>query len=373
MSSPDPSSPPRLQSLDALRGFDMLWIIGADAVSGSLLGLKAGPLVDAVGREMGHSAWEGFTFYDLIFPLFVFIMGVSIALSLDKLVQRQGRAGAVRRVLKRSLLLYVLGLLFYGGFSAGIAHIRLLGVLQRLALCYLATSLLSLWFRPRILVATALGLLAGYWALLRFVPVPGFGAGDLAEGHNLTNWIDARYLPLHKWHGDHDPEGLLSTLPAVASCLAGFAAGAFLRDSRRPPAATARLLAMAGLACLAGGLLWSLEFPLIKKLWTSSFALVAAGWSLLLLAGFHYLIEGRGITRWARPFLWIGSNALTIYLISHLVDFRGLSARFVGGEVGAALDRLWPGLDGLVMAATGIGLCVLICRFLYDRKIFIRL
>ena len=373
MNPPAEQPAQRVESLDALRGFDMLWIIGADAVSGALLGLKAGPAVDFLGMEMEHSPWAGFTFYDLIFPLFVFIMGTSISLSVRKQVETQGHAGAIRRIFKRAALLYLLGLLFYGGLASGISHIRLLGVLQRLALCYAATALLSLALRPRTLLAVGAGLLLGYWALLRFVPVPGFGAFDLVEGHNLTNWIDAHYLPLHKWHGDHDPEGILSTLPSIASCILGFAAGTILQDPSRRPAAKSALLAGCGVACLCLGLLWGFEFPLIKKLWTSSFALVAGGWSLLLLAGFHQVIDVMGHKKWATPFLWIGSNALTIYLISHLVDFKGLSARFVGGELGALLNRVWPGLSDLALAATGIFLCVLVCRFLYAKRIFIRL
>lgn len=351
----------------------MFWIVGADALGGAFAGLKGGVVVHFLAEQLEHAEWVGFTFYDLIFPLFVFMIGVAITLSLDRIVAKEGRGAALRRVLRRGLLMYVLGVLYYGGISEGYERIRLLGVLQRLALCYVGTSLLYLYLKPRGLALVAGVLLAGYWALLTFVPVPGFGAGDFAEGHNLANWIDARYLPLHKWNGDHDPEGLLSTLPALASCILGVFAGLLLRDSKRTPAQKMQLLAGAGLALVVAGYVWGLQFPLIKRIWTSSFALVAGGYSALLLATFYYVIDVRGVRGWAQPFVWIGSNALTIYLVSRVVDFRALSAWFLGGEIAAGLDGFWPGLGALVLALTGIALSVALCRYLYQRKIFLRL
>jgi len=368
-----PPAPARLVSLDALRGFDMVWIIGADAVGSALSKFQGGPVGRFFATQMQHTDWDGFHFYDLIFPLFVFMVGMAVTLSLDRLVEREGRAAALRRIFKRGVLLYVLGLLFYGGVAEGFAHVRLLGVLQRLAICYVAASLLYLYLKPRALVGVFVALLAGYWALLTFVPVPGFGAGDFVRGHNLANWIDAHYLPGKIWYGDYDPEGLLSTLPAIASCLLGLFAALVLRDANRWPPQKLRLLVLGGLALLALGWLWHRQFPVNKRLWTSSFVLVSGGWSVLLLAAFYYAIDLRGWRRWAEPFVWVGSNALTIYVISHLVDFGNLSARFLGGEIAATLDAAWPGLGAVVLALSGITLCVLVCRFLYLRKIFIRL
>jgi predicted acyltransferase len=368
-----PPGPPRLVSLDALRGFDMIWIIGADAVGSALSRFQGGPVVRFFATQMEHTDWDGFHFYDLIFPLFVFMVGMAVTLSLDRIVEKEGRGAALRRIFKRGVLLYVLGLLYYGGIAEGFAHVRWLGVLQRLAICYVATSLLYLCLKPRALVVVFVALLAGYWALLTFVPVPGFGAGDFARGHNLANWIDAHYLPGKLWYGDYDPEGLLSTLPAIASCLLGLFAALVLRDAHRWPPQKLRRLVFGGVALIALGWLWHLQFPVNKRLWTSSFVLVSGGWSVLLLAAFYYTIDLRGWRKWAEPFVWVGSNALTIYLISHLVDFGNLSARFLGGEIAATLDALWPGLSSVVLAFVGITLCVAVCRFLYLRKIFIRL
>ena len=372
VASPAPPAP-RLLSLDALRGFDMLWIVGADALGGAFARLHGGAPARFLAEQMEHVAWQGFHFYDLIFPLFVFMVGAAVPLSLDKMVATEGRGAALRRVLRRTLLLYLLGLFYYGGFGTPLTELRLLGVLQRLALCYGAASLLYLHLRPGGLVTAAAMLLVGYWALLTFVPVPGFGAGDFAEGHNLANWIDARFLPLRKWDGDHDPEGLLSTLPAVASCLLGVLASLWLKNARRSAAARGWLLVGAGAALLAIGQIWGLQFPVIKKLWTSSFVLVAGGWSAMLLGAFYLVIDVAQVRSWAWPFVWVGCNPLAIYLVSNIVDFGKLSERFAGGDIAAGLDALWPGLGGLVLALVGAALSFAACRFLYQRKIFLRL
>ncbi|HEY8994084.1 MAG TPA: DUF5009 domain-containing protein [Lacunisphaera sp.] len=375
MNSSDQPNPThvRLGSLDALRGFAMLGIVGGDSLGKAFEGLQGGAVTPWIARQFGHAEWAGFTFYDLIFPLFLFVIGAAIPLSLDRLVEREGRAAAVRRVFRRGLLMYVLGVLFYGGITHGWHQIRWVGVLQRLAFCYVAVSLLHLWLKPRAIAAVGLAVLAGYWALMTFVPVPGFGAGDYTRGHNLANWIDAHYLPGKVWYGDYDPEGLLSTLPAIVTGLLGLFAGRLLRATDRSPRAKASYLMAAGAGLLVLGHLWGLQFPVIKRIWTSSYVLVAGGWSLMLLGAFYALIDVHGWRRWALPLEWIGANALTIYLVSRFVDFDELSAFFVGGEIASGLNAVWPGLGGLMLSFTGIALCMALCGFLYARKIFLRL
>lgn len=363
----------RLSSLDALRGFAMMWIVGADALGGAFARLNGGSWSAFAATQLEHSAWEGFRFYDLIFPLFVFMVGVALTYSLGGLVATKGRHGALRRVFRRAIIMYLLGILYYGGFATPISQFRLMGVLQRLAFCYFFASLLMIYLRPRALFGALLALLVGYWAAMTFVPVPGFGPGDFGEGHNLANWVDAHYLPLRKHDGDHDVEGLLSTLPAIGTCLLGVFAGLLLRDPARSPRRRALLMAGAGVALIAGGYAWGLQFPVIKKLWTSSFVLVAGGWSAVLLAGFYFLIDVAKVNFWAQPLVWIGTNALTIYLLSRFVDFRALSAHVAGGDVERGLNACWAGLGGLVLALTSIVICTGICRFLYLRKIFLRL
>lgn len=358
----------RLLSLDALRGFDMFWIVGAEELIRGLEKIADTGPTRLLSDQLRHKAWAGFHFEDLIFPLFVFIIGVSLVFSLSKTIEKSGRRGAILRILRRSALLYLLGILYYGGLSTPVENIRLLGVLQRLALCYLFASLLFCYLKPKALAGVCAGLLLGYWALLSFVPVPGHGAGDFAEGANLANYVDQQFLPLRKWDGDHDPEGLLSTLPAIASCLLGVFAGLLLKSTAVPDRKKVGYLVAAGLACLAAGWLWHLNFPVIKKIWTSSFVLVAGGYSCLLLAAFYQVIDVWKFQRWAMPFVWIGVNPITIYLGGRFIDFEAMAKLFVGGEVNKQFGRYGE----LVLALTTVAFGLWFLRFLYQRKIFLR-
>jgi predicted acyltransferase len=364
-------TPARLMSLDALRGFDMFWIVGADAIVEALHKVSDNRFVSGVAEQLEHVGWHGFHFEDLIFPMFVFIVGVSTVFSLDRMIEREGRGRAVLRIVRRAALLYVLGVISYGGFHEAYEKIRLLGVLQRIALAYLFTGLIYCFFDWRGRLAWCVGLLVGYWALMTFVPVPDGTAGDFREGHNLANWIDSQYLPLWKWeYKPWDPEGLLSTLPAIANCLIGTFAGMLLRDSKRGNRTKVLYLIAAGVVFVAAGWLWDLQFPVIKKIWTSSFVLVACGYSCLLLAAFHFVIEELSWRRWAMPFVWIGANPITIYLVHEVVDFDKIAERFVGGQLG---HDLFGDYRQLAVAATGLLLVFALCRFLYKRNIFIRL
>jgi predicted acyltransferase len=361
--------PTRLLSLDALRGFDMFWIAGADEIVMALKAAATAGPVAFLATQLEHVKWEGFRFYDLIFPLFVFIVGVSIVFSLTKALQQQGKGAAIKRIAVRTLLLYVLGLLYAGGISRGLEGVRLLGVLQRIALCYFFAAILFCFLRPRSLVIVCVTLLVGYWAMMTFIPVPGVGAGNYAEGLNLANWLDENYLPFRKWDGKHDPEGLLSTLPAIATCLLGVFAGLLLRNERVAPAQKVKWLVIAGVIGLLLGYLWGLQFPIIKKTWTSSFVLVAGGWSCLLLAGFYQVIELWRVTKWAQPFVWIGMNPIVIYLAAAWFPFKDVANWIAGGPVKARLGHWGEVLITVIMMT----LVILLARFLYRRKIFLRL
>jgi len=320
-------------------------------------------------------------FYDLIFPLFIFVTGVAIVFSLTRLVEQESRSNAHWRVLRRSLLLFALGLVYEGvskswpdsGVSESWPDIRLLGVLNRIALCYLFTSLLFLNLRlPGLIVAFA-AILAGYWALMTFVPVSGIGVGSYAKDANLANWIDAQYLPGRKWNGAWDPEGLLSTLPAIGTCLLGVFAGLLLKEPSLQPHQKTLWLIGAGAAMIALGVLWGLQFPIVKNIWTSSYVLVCGGSSALLLGVFHQVIDAWEWRSWATIFIWIGASAITLYLINGIVGFKPLATRLVGGDVGSFVDsHLTPGAGSFLAHAVGLLLAVALAGFLYRRKIFLR-
>ena len=369
----------RITSVDALRGLAMLWIITGDAFAWSLQDLAAGKqgwlgaALQFVGEQFKHAPWEGFRFYDLLFPLFIFVVGVSLVFSLTRLTEQEGKRAAHLRVLRRSLLLFVLGVIYYGGTANFWPEIRLLGVLQRIALCYLFASLLFLNLNVRGLVVAFVTLLVGYWALMTFVPVPEVGAGSFSKEANLARWIDYHYLPGKLAHDDWDSEGLLSTLPAVGTCLLGVLAGLLLKDARLDPVQKTRWLIGSGILLVAAGYLWGLHFPVIKPIWTSSFVLVAGGYSLLLLGTFYLLADVWGHRAWSTLFLWFGANAIALYMINNLMGFQAVASKLVGGDVYNFFNaHVTSGAGSLVNIAVAVTLAIVLARYLYQRKIFLR-
>lgn len=342
----------------------MFWIVGGDFLIRSLPKIWPGPFTEALAVQMEHCAWDGFRFYDLIFPMFVFLVGVAIPLSLPSIIERDGKWGAVKRILFRSVILFLLGVLYMGGVANGMDSLYLAGVLQRIAVAYFFAALCFCFLGTGLLVALTVALLAGYWALLTFVPVPGIGEASYAQGKNLAYWIDQNFLPGKKFEGT-----LLSTMPAVANCILGIFAGLLLKEPTVSPQRKVAWLFGAGGVLLGAGYAWSLQFPIIKLLWTSSYVLVACGWSALLLALFHQVMEVWNSRRWAEPLLWLGMNAITIYLVSSLVNFRRLADRFVGGDIAAALGPF----SDLIKAALALALVFWFVNFLYRRKILLRL
>jgi predicted acyltransferase len=370
----------RVISIDALRGFSFIGILGGDGIAWSLGEMADGKdniLGNAgafVRDQFSHVEWEGFCFYDLIFPLFIFITGVSIVFSLSRLIEREGKRAAHLRVLRRSLLLFALGVLYYGGMSKHWPDIRLVGVLQRIAICYLFASLLFLNFRWRGLVSAFILLVGGYWMLMTFVPVPGVGAGSYAMDANLANWIDFNYLPGMKWNVTRDPEGLLSTLPAIGSCLLGVFAGLLLQRSGLEPQQKSLWLIGAGALMVAGGYLWGLQFPIIKQIWTSSFVLVAGGYSAILLGVFYQIIDVWEWRRWSTVFVWIGTNAIALYMLGNVMNYyETFATRFVGGDIADFFDDyVTAGTGHLFTAAGGLALAICAASYLYHNKIFLR-
>ena len=369
----------RLVSLDALRGFNFIWILGADGAVIALADMmraRGGVLATAgnvLRAQMTHPYWEGLRFYDLIFPLFIFITGVAITLALPKQVAREGKAKTHLRVAKRALLLYVLGIIYYGGLSGDFDHIRYVGVLQRIAICYLAASILFLNLDWRGLAAATAALIVGYWALMTFVPVPGIGAGSFAPNANLANWLDTQFLPGRMWDKTRDPEGLLSTLPAIATCLLGVMSGLVLVRLDLGASRKSAWLIGGGIVMTAAGYVWALQMPLIKSIWSPSFVLATGGMSAILLGVFHQVIDVWGYKRWTPVFVWIGANAITLYLLNALMGFDVPARRIAGGEFGETLDALLlPGIGALLVNLVALGLVIALAGYLYQRKIFLR-
>lgn len=424
---PAPVPSTRLMSVDALRGFDMFWIVGGIWVARALNQMSDNPVTGFLLGQLRHERWEGLRFLDLVFPLFVFIMGVSIVFSLTKALESGGRRQAVRRIIPRGILLYLLGVFFYGGFNNNWPNIRLVGVLQLIAICYVAGALLFCYLKPRGLLLVTIALLAGYWGLMTFVPIRNyrfedadrlvdmqvkkdaeargeqpkpladaqrkevrnrvvqqaareyfatteFVTGKYEMGLNLANHLDFLYLPGRLVQTFWDPQGLLPTLPAIASGLLGIFAGLLLKRRDISDNLKVACLAGFGVAGVVLGSLWGLQFPVIKNIWTSSYVLVAGGYSALLLGLFYWLIEVRNWRGWCQPFVWIGCNALTIYLAVMLVDFPLLGSRLAGGDISNWMDaHVAHGAGQVLVTTIACALVFAFARFLYTRKIFLKL
>ena len=367
-SPPAPLPSGRVASVDALRGFDMFWITGGEEVVHSIYKVFPNPTTAVLDGQFEHVRWAGFHFYDLIFPLFLFLVGVVLPFSLTRRLEAAAnRSQLYRHIVTRLLLLFLLGLVYNGLLDLNVHTLRISGVLQRIALCYFFASVVVMNTRVRGLAIVTGGILVAYWLILALVPVPGVGAGVLTPEGNLAGYVDRLLLPrpfcCYKF-GDN--EGILSTLPAVATTLLGVLAGHWLRSNQTPQRKALGLTA-AGLACLLTGFVWGHWFPIIKNLWTSTYVLVAGGWSLLLLAAFYAVIDVWGFRRWSFFFTIIGMNAITIYLAWRLFDFAAIASVFTHGLI-SYLGSFQPLFEATSVAAAAW----LFLWFLYRQRIFLK-
>jgi len=305
-----PPQPARIISLDAFRGAVILFMV--------LVNNGGGP---ENYHQLEHSSWDGWTATDLVFPSFLWIVGVAITLSLGKRVAMgAGRPALFRQVMRRSAILFVLGVCLYLPPQFHFAAMRIPGVLQRIAVCYLVASAIYLTTRLRGQAIWIIGLMATYWSLMFFVPVPGYGAGHLDLQRNLAHFVDHTVLGPHNYkEGDWDPEGLLSTLPAIATTLFGIMAGHILR-LRRDLAERTTWLFLAGAVLTAAGVVVNHWMPINKKLWSDSFVLFMAGLDFTIFAAFVWLVDGNNYRKWTRPFTIVGMNAIAVYLFSEALS-----------------------------------------------------
>ena len=346
----------RLVSVDALRGFDMFWIAGGGPLVMALCKLFSNPLPEWLERQFDHVPWVGFVGWDLIMPLFLFIVGVAMPFSIGKRVERgDSRSRIYRKVIYRVAVLWVLGMVAQGHLLAfDLNNLQFYSnTLQSIAAGYLISSIALVELPVRWQGALCGGLLVVYWALMRFIPVPGHPAGVLLPDANLAMYIDKALLG--KFQDGTTYTWILSSLGFGATTLIGVLSGYLLR-SRFPARRKVLLLTASGLGCLLAGWLWGLAFPIIKHIWTSSMVLWSGGWCLLPLALFYWVIDVLGYRRWAFFFIVFGMNAIIAYMAPDLINFSEISntvfaglARHLGmfGEVlltAGAVGVLWSGL-----------------------------
>jgi predicted acyltransferase len=382
----------RLHSLDALRGVDMFHGIAAVIQQKhSLVQNKTSWQIEmpeslswiekifiTISNQLHHSVWNGFTFYDLIFPLFIFIAGVSMSFSLSKQIDQSGenRSSIRKKIIislaKRTILLLLLGLVVNGALQfKGYEQTRFVSVLGRIGLSCFFAGLIFLYCNPIKQLIWLIAILIGYWLMLILIPVPGYGAGVLTPDGNLAAYIDRQLLPGKLHREVYDPEGLFSTLPAIASALIGLLAGQFIMATTQKSIVNkAAMLMLGGLFLLITGFAWGYIFPINKILWSSSYVLFAGGCSLILFSIFYYFLDAPGSKKRSGIFTWMGMNAILIYVAAHgLINFESTAAFVFGGLINF-LPAIWHS------ALLWIGVAIIQfggLYFLYKRNLFLKL
>ena len=362
----------RLLSIDTLRGMDMLIIMGLSSLILRICDLFPGGSESWIATQMSHVPWDGLAIMDMVFPVFLFIAGLSFPFSYASQVER-GRSSAQihRKIFIRCLALILLGIVYNGFFQFQFPQ-RYASVLGRIGLAWMFAALLYVHCKPSVRGIIAAVLLLGYGLLITLVGAPDApaGAGPLTQDGCLNGWIDRHFLPGKCFYGNFDPEGLLGVIPATVTALLGMFTGEFIRLPESRFSGSKKTLWMLGAAALllAAGYLWSLVLPLNKKLWSSSFVLVVGGYSLAAYALVYYLVEVKGWTRWTLFFRVIGMNSITIYLLQRIVPLREVASFFLGGTANL-LPEAW---GALLLAAGYIAVCWLLLYFLYRQKVFLK-
>lgn len=364
--------PRRLQSLDTLRGMDMFFIMGGAPFFVALATLFPNAFFETIAGQMHHVDWNGLTQHDTIFPLFLFIAGISFPFSLEK--QRAGGmtdAAIYRKIIRRGVTLVLFGFIYNGLLNFDFEHQRYASVLGRIGLAWMFGALIFVNTRTITRIWIAAAILVGYWLLLMLVPAPdGNGAGVFTMEGSLVGYIDRMFLPGRLNDTIHDPEGLLSTLPAIGTALLGMFTGEFVKLQKAGLTETKKVvyMAVAGCGLLAAGLLWSLFFPVIKHLWTSSFVCVVGGISALAFALFYYIVDVKECRGWTLFFRVIGMNSITIYMAQAFVNFSYTSGKLFGGLAGVMPEPAQP----LVASMAYIAVCWGFLYFLYRQRIFLK-
>jgi len=363
----NPLTQGRVASIDALRGFDMFWIVGGGAIFHSLSKVWDNSFTQMINTQMEHAAWEGFRFEDLIFPLFLFIIGLVIPFSISKRVERgDDKKLLYIHIFKRALILYVIGMIYNGALSFNMEEMRWTGVLHRMGICYLFASLIVMNTKWKGQAIWAAALLIGYWLASAFITVAGFGICNFTAEGCLSSWFDQQFLPGKLYYGFGDNEGLLSNIPAIGTALMGVLAGHWLRCDKSGNKKTIGLL-ITGVISIGLGYGWGTFFPVIKNIWSSSFVLVAGGWSLILLAVFYWIIDVKGYHKWAFFFQVIGANAIFIYWSTEVINYGYTANYFLHGVL-----PLFGKFEPLVLPIAIMAVEWLVLLFMYRKKVFLK-
>ena len=365
----------RLRSLDALRGFDMFWIVGGAALVTKLAQFTEWPWLKMLEKELHHVPWEGFLFFDLIFPLFLFLAGVAMPYSIGrKLEAGTAKWKLLISITKRVILLVLFGIVYNGGLALRpLAETRICSVLGFIGIAYGLAAFIFLYSKPstkvRTMAAWTVGILLGYWAALSWIPVPDFGAGVFTPEGNLAAYIDQEFFPWRLYQPTYDPQGLLPTLAATATALMGALTGHFLRNVKISKLRKGLFMLAAGVLALGVAHLWGSSLPIIKNMWTSSFMLLCGGWSLIFLSVFYLIIDVLGVWRWSFFFIVIGMNPILIYLATRMIPVQHTSGFIFNGAIQKYFEQpmhAWLGALAYILTWW------IILLYLHRKKCFLR-
>lgn len=363
----------RLNSLDALRGFDMFWIMGGEGIFAGLATLTGWPLFKWWAEQCEHVPWHGFHFYDMIFPLFLFIAGISFPFSYAKRnAMNDSRSSIYKHVISRGLILVLLGIIYNNGINFDIAHLRYGSVLGRIGLAWMFAAIIFMNTKLNFRIIWFCALLIGYYLLLLLFPAHDLGSTDIfsREG-NFTSYFDRLFMPGRLYLGNHDPEGLLGVIPAIGTALLGMFTGEFLLSKylSDKPYRKVLYLILAAITLMIIGKIWNIVFPINKNLWTSSFVCFVGGLSLLLFSIFYLIIDVLEYKKWAFFFVVIGMNPITIYLTGRIVNFRAAEKFFFGGLTTLMPEAWAPMIEAIGITAVGWTFLYI----LYKKKIFLKI
>jgi predicted acyltransferase len=322
------NKPGRLYSLDALRGFDMFFIVGGAELIKAFCKFFPSPFTASVAHQMTHTEWHGFTFYDMIFPLFLFIAGVSFPYSLArKRSMDVSTRNIMLSILKRGLILFGLGLVFNRFLAFDFEHIRYTSVLGRIGIAWMIAAAIFTFGGQKWSIGIGVFILMGYYVVCALIPSPASppGASPFSIEGSIVTWLDVNYLPGRCLETNYDPLGILSTFPAIVTALLGIVTGCFLKNEKLSGNRKVIWLCCFSIGLIVIGLIWNNVFPINKKLWTSSYVCFAGGLSLLLLTLFYWVIDVLKFKKWSFFFTVIGLNSITIYMAQKIVDFSHIS------------------------------------------------
>jgi len=359
----------RLISLDALRGFDMFWITGGRELILSIKDYTQWSWLIFISPQFDHVEWNGFHFFDLIFPLFLYLSGVAIPYSITRQLEKGiPKKKILLKISQRVLLLIILGVIYNGLYDLNFSNIRFASVLGQIGIAYFFAAIIFLYTNWKQQIIWIVGIPVGYWAMQVLIPVPGYEAGVLTSEGSINAFIDRLLMPGRLYLTVSDPEGWLVKIPAIATALFGVLTGIFLRNKNINEFKKVLYLSATAVLLLLVSLIWNIILPINKNLWTSSFVFHTAGWSILSLALFYLIIDILKFVKWSFFFVVIGMNSITIYIATVLVDYNRPTARIFGGLI----QLFGSGLQPVLTVFIAIMIQWLCFYFLYRKKIFLK-